>query len=36
MNGMDGAKRKIKRGRDEESLWKKKVVTPLEEGGTPR
>jgi len=21
---MDGAKRKIKRGRDEESLWKKK------------
>jgi len=23
MNGMDDAKRKIKRGRDEESLWKK-------------
>ena len=29
-------KRKIKRGRDEESLWKKKVVTPLREGGNPR
>jgi len=27
---------KIKRGRDEESLWRKKDVTPLGEEGTPR
>jgi len=30
------AQRKIKRGRDEESLWNKKVVMPLGEERTPR
>ena len=29
-------KRKIKGGRDEESLWTRRDVMPLGEGGTPR
>jgi len=35
-NGMDGTKRKIKIGRDEESYGRKREVTPLGEGCTPR
>jgi len=33
---MEDIKRKIKGGRDEESLWKRRDVMPLGEGGTPR
>jgi len=35
MQWKDGAK-KDKRGRDEESLWNKKVIMPLGEKRTPR
>jgi len=34
---MDGTKRKIKRGRDDENLWKKKGCHDIwRKGGTPR